>query len=558
MHIKLRTTLPPALIAVCILGTAPLAWAQIATPGAFEERPAAVDRLRWHTADPDESGPFIEAELEKATRPADLEFGRNLLERINRIKRPRQVRLTLEDAVHRAVANSLVVRVQSYNPAINTARVVEAEAAFDAVFFMDLTKNLDDTPAPSELVGTSVDFFSINTGLRKPLPTGALLDTRVQLLRIETDNRFQTSPITYTSAFVATLRQPLLRNAGIDFNRARINIARNDLKLSDQAFKRQVRDTVFATEQAYWQLAAARREVTIQARLLSQLEKTYDYLDQRRNFDVYLIQLSQTRASVETSKADFIRVVNQVADAEDALLAIINDPTLNLVDELEIIPTDFPAAQPIRISPAAAVQTALENRSELVEAALTIDNAAIRVGQARNQAQPRLDMIFEYQVNGLGLNADDAFDEVTQSDFIDYMVFLDFELPVGNRERKALLRQAHLSHAQAIASLKAQIEQVILEVNTAVRAAQTAYDRIEPSLQSAEANEDQVSSVIARQERKDFAALNQELNARGALAAGRSALLNDLVQYNIAVIDLERLKGTLLEYNSIVLVDGNE
>jgi hypothetical protein len=39
------------------------------------------------------------------------------------------------------------------------------------------------------------------------------------------------------------------------------------------------------------------------------------------------------------------------------------------------------------------------------------------------------------------------------------------------------------------------------------------------------------------------------------LANNRLTLLNVLVEYNIALATLERDKGTLLEYNNVVLID---
>lgn len=541
---------PPAVLSA--------AAGQVDRVGNLETRPADMDVVRWHIADCQTVIPYVEAELEKATRPAARKFAESLLERLRSIERPRKVRLSLQDALHRAMTYSLAVRVQSYNPAISTASVVEAEAAFDAIYFMNMTKNKQDRPSASQLAGTTIDTFVLSGGVRKLLPTGMQVSTELNIRRQFIDLQFQLINPEYTSAFIAQFTQPLLRNGGLDFNRSTISISANDLKVSEQAFKRQVRDTLSSVEQAYWRLTQARREVVINARLLAELERTYDFIWQRRDFDTYQIQLSQTEADVASTKADFVRVVNQVFDAEDALIAAMNDPGLDLAEDVEIIPTEFPAAESLTIDRLAEVQTALDNRSELVEAALQIDNAKLRVGVAKNQALPRLDLTFRYTVDGLGTNADDAFDQVTQSDFMEYLVVLDFEWPIGNRARKAALRSARLRHAQQIALLKSQIEQVILEVNTAVRAIRSSFDRVEPSLQSAEANEDQVASVVARAEKKDFATLNQELGARRGLANSRSALLDALVQYKIAVIELERAKGTLLEYDSVRLVGPDD
>ena len=539
-------------------GWSVVASAQVDRLSRFEKRPPDTDPLVWHVSDPGLVIPAIERLLPETTRAADQKFAETLLERLRSIGRPDQIQLTLEDALRRALVNSHTVRVASYNPAISRTGLVQAEAVFDSVYFMNLSNNKIDRPTASQLMGTQIDQFDLSGGIRKLLPGGMQVSTGLSLQRQSSNNQFQVVDPVYSSAFVAEFTQPLLRNAGIDFNRSRIRVARNDTRISSQTFKRQVRETLATVEQLYWHLVRARREVTIRARLLTEFEKIYDFLWQRRDFDTYQIQLSQTRANLEASRANFIFVVNEVYNAEDRLVAAINDPQLNLAEDIEIIPADFPTSAPLEHDPLAEVQTALDHRSEIAEARLQIDSARINVGAAKNQALPRLDLSFRYTVNGLGSNADDAFDQVTQTDFTEYLVVLDLELPIGNRGPEAALRQAQLQHAQQIAALKAQIEQVILEVNVALRAIKTSYELIDPSLQEAEANEDQVASVIARAERKDFTALNQELSARNALAGSRSQLLQALVEYNLALIELERAKGTLLDYYNVSLAGGED
>lgn len=548
-------TAPVRILAGSPTASIPLVAFAVGQTGSDVARePPEVDRITWHTAELAQAVRYFEGELDSATRPANRKFAESTLTRLRSVQRPAKVRLTLQDALHRTLANSLLIRVQSYAPAIFTASLVEAEAAFDATYFMNMTKNVIDRPSASQLSASKFDLFTLTGGIRKTLPNGMQVTTSLNIQRQFIGVQFQLLNPEFTSAFVAEFTQPLLRNGGIDFNRSRIEISRNDQRIGQQAFKRQARDSLFATEQFYWQLVQARREVVINARLLAEFEKIYDYLWQRRDFDTYQIQLSQTKANLEAQKADFIRIVNNVRDAEDALVASMNDPVIDLATDIEIVPVDFPTTHAIPSDPAAEVQIALDNRSELRERYLRIDSAKLRVGQAKNQALPRLDLTFRYTVDGLGSNFDDAFDQLTQSDFMEYLVVLDLEMPMGNRAGRAALRRARLQHAQEAAGLKNQIEQVILEVNRAVRDVNTTFDQIEPSLQSANANEDQVRSVIARAERKDFNTLNQELSARNALGASRSNLLAALVQYNIAIIELERAKGTLLEYNNVTLV----
>ncbi len=532
---------------------------QLGALSALQRRPKDADPTRWHTPDPGNAAEYIEKELQKdGLRRLERKFGESLLKRLRTIQRPEKVSLSLQEAIHRAVANNHAVRVESYNPGINTARIVEAEAAFDGIFFSNMLKNVVDRPTASQLGASNIDIFTLNNGVRKLLPTGTEVTTTLKLQRQFIDLIFQQLNPEYTSQLIIEFRQPLLRGAGIDFNRAQIDIAQNNFRISRQTFKRSLRELVFGVERAYWRLAQARREVAIRARILTEFEQTYDYLQERRDFDVYPIQLAQTKANIETSKGDFIGTINTLQRAEDALIVLMNDPSINLTDDFEIHTSDFPSTSIVEINRHAEIRAALENRAEILESRIAIENAAVAVGQSKNLTMPQFDFTFRYTVDGLGESMDDAFDQVTQNDYSEYFFQLDLQVPIGNRAAKAVLRRAQLTQAQSIANLKRQIEQVIIEVNTASRDIRAEFDRIEPFLQSAEANEDQISAIIARAERKDFTALNQELNARRDLANSRSQLLDALTRYNVALIELERSKGTILDFNNIHIAEPGE
>ena len=534
-----------------------------------------VERLREQVASPELAKQRAQEELKTATTRIESEPLKLLIGHIETIERPQKLRLTLDETLRRTLAHNFAIRISSYNPAIETTRVVEAEALFDAAFFTNLTNNKVDRPTSNILEtadlselgadgaalsglnlsrGVQEQTFSIRSGVRKLLPTGMQVETSLSAQRTSSNTAFQGISPVWFDQFVVQFRQPLLRGFGVDFNRSQIRLYKLGRRQAAQQFRRQVRDVLRQTEEAYWRLTQARASLVIAAKLLADFEQIYNLLYERRDFDVYKIQLADSKARLERSKADFAQRIADVRNAEDQLIAIINDPEVDLADEVEIIPVDLPNYHPLVIDRIAEVQTALENRAEIVEAKLAIDGATIQVGVAKNQTQPQLDVSFRYAVDGLGAGHEDAFDQVTMNDFTEYYIGLDFELPVGNRARRAALHRAKLEYAQAIAALKQVFEQVILDVNVSVRAVQVNYDQIEPSLRSAEASADQVASIIARAEKKDFLTLNTELNTRQTLAQGRAALLSALTEYAIAIVDLERAKGTLLRYNNIELV----
>lgn len=527
--------------------------------GAFEAgRELAIppEVLERHLLDPEQAQIVLEERLEAARAEQDqsaVNIITSVLRRIATIRRPNRTPLSLVAALQRALANSYDIEVQRFNPAIETTRIVEAEAAFDAVFFAEVNKTIQDSPTASQLESNSLEIVNTSGGLRKLLPTGATAGAAYRFVRSETSNRFATLNPAYTNDLTLELRQPLMRGFGIDYNRSFIRIARNNRRISRHAFERQVRDKLREVEELYWRLVQARHDVLITARTLADFESIYDNLYARRDFDITPVQIEATRANLEASRADFVRVRAAVFDAEDRLISAINNDDMNLADGVEILPTDFPPFLPIEVDRLSEVQTALDNRREIKEQEIRVESARISVGQAKNQELPQLDLTFRYVIDGLGRNYDQAFDEMSRNNFNEYFIGVTFELPIGNRARRAAHTRAQLQHQQAIAALRSAFEDVILDVNLAVRQIETTYDQIGPSFESAQARDREVESIVARAERKDIATLQNELGSRQSLAAARRALLAAIIEYNIAIIDLERAKGTLLRYNNVTV-----
>jgi outer membrane protein TolC len=575
----LRRTLYVAIVAGCVI----FSWADaadgvVATVGAAattETSPddesgsspvgdpvgdvVSLDRLFAHVPDPELNRQDRESARLLAEKDGDKGLAINIAseqEKVGEIRRASQLSLTLEDVIRRTLANNYTIQVVSYNPAVEAARVVEAQSAFDAVFFTNVRKDKVDQPTASQLFATNRDSVSISAGLSKLLPLGATVTGSYVFSRnkqVFGVTNFNTLNPSYSSRIVLDINQPLLRGAGLDYNRSLIVLSKNNRRISDLTFKRQVRDTLREVEELYWRLVQARRDVVITARELADFEGIYRYLDARKSFDITPVQIAATKADLELARADFVQRRANVFDMEDRLIAVMNDPGLNLADDVELIPQDFFVLERIAVDRLAEAQAALDNRTEIKEQQIRVASAKIEVGRARNAELPRFDATFQVAHDGLDANADRSFDEVSRRKFISYVVAVEFEVPVGNRGPRAVRRRAELQHDQAMAQLKKTFEDVILDVNLAARKLDTTYDRIFPTFESVEARDREVASIVARAERKDHNTLISELGARRGLASTRRGMLQSLVDYNLAIVDLERSKGTLLRYNNVVI-----
>lgn len=512
------------------------------------------EAIRRHLADPSQQREMILNVLGDLQAPKEIKLNRNFLERLDSLKRGREQSLTLSDVIRRMLVNNYAIRVAAYQPAIDAARIVEAEAAFDSVFFFNFTNNKQDRPsAAPQLQGTSQENRTFRGGVRKLLSTGTQVQVSYDWNRTFSNQGFLIINPAYTQLISTSMRQPLLRGFGLDLNRSQISISRNDRSISRQQLRRNIRDQLQACEDAYWLLVQSRRTLTIQAELIAYTQDLHDTYEARLGFDVFPAQLAQIRARLESRNADFVRVVNRVFDAEDELKRLMNDPELDLATDVALIPADLPTHEQIVLDRLNLLQTALDYRSELREARLQVQNARIGVGVAKNQALPRFDLSFTVNANSLGVNSDRSFGQLRHFNFLGYVVQVEFEVPVGNRGPRAGVRQARLRYAQAATLVRQSIEDIVADVNLAIRRLSSEFDQLSPRALSANSAEDFLDSVRAREVAKTPEQIETELNSQGALANARQNLLQSLVDYNRAIVNLERAKGTLLAYNRITL-----
>jgi outer membrane protein TolC len=478
------------------------------------------------------------------------------LEFIRQIERPRAFRLSLADAIRRALANNYAVAIEGYAPAISTAQVVQAEAAFDAAFFANVSRNNTDQPTPSSIIASQTDSTVVSGGIRKLLATGATVTLTQAMTRIDNPGfQFQVLNPSYQQAFIAEIRQPILRNFGIDFNRAQINIRKNERKINEESFRAQVINTLNTVEQGYWTLVAARRDVTISAELLAEAKLTLRQVEARIDFDAYQTLLFRSQSAVQAREFEFIDVKNRVRNAEDQLLNLLNDPEIPLSADYEIIPTDDPTLVRVLRDRFYTVQTALENRPEILQARYTVDNTRLQLGIAKNQALPQFDVIYRMTLNGLGASPDTSFDQMTGANFIDQFIGLELLWNIGERAGRAGIRIAKLQQSQAVLSYKRSLDDVITDVRVTLRNLERSYEQLGPSHEAVISSSENLRSLQERQERKSPPELDTVLGAQVSLAQSRRALLTALVEYNQGIVDVERAKGTLIEYDNVVLTE---
>lgn len=481
-------------------------------------------------------------------------------------------RMTLQEIVQRAVANNLDVRVASYDPAIEETRVVENEARFDPRVFANIQYADDNTrTAGSSFVDPTDPFNTINldesesekwtgqTGVRQLWDYGTQVELRYQASRTETDpDQFQINPY-YESGLVLEITQPLLRDFGQEVNRARIVVSRNNQRISMLQFRDQIEQTALDIEQAYWKLVQAQRDVQILEELLQRTIETADILFKRQRQDVTRVQISQANSSVENRRALLVRARARIRDLSDQLKRLMNDPGMPVTSPMLILPAVDPLVQPVHFDLDDQIATALENRQELAQQQIRIDSATVASRVAKNSLLPQLNFIGSVGVQGLDDSWGSAVDDQASGDNFSYAVGFEFEIPLGNRAARAAYQRSLLQRQQAIDQYQNLIEQIAQDVKRWMREVQTTWDEIVATRQARFAAADALRAIQQREEANEpltptFVQL--KLDTQATLAQVQQAENEAIANYNVAIAQLERAKGTLLRYNNVLMEEA--
>ena len=148
--------------------------------------------------------------------------------------------LTLKETIERVLKNNISISVQSYNSKINEQFIFEKEADFDPTLdfefkFGEETRQSSSASSLSDAKNRNQDYdwdFSVS----QKFVTGGDYELSMDNNRNRTSSSLTSLNPTYSSDLALTVTQPLLKDFGIDLNKRKIYIAKNDQKISDYQF----------------------------------------------------------------------------------------------------------------------------------------------------------------------------------------------------------------------------------------------------------------------------------------------------------------------------------
>lgn len=513
----------------------------------------------------------LKAEHPDASSPIAHLIGEDLLGRETEL-----VGLSLEQSIQSSVGNNLNIEVARFSPAIAQAALTEAEAQFDWLFFAQGQYQDSSIPQAGQGFGGSSGVIrndaqtaTGSVGVQRQFNTGGTIEFRNDIGYNNVDSSFfGSSPNpnpAHNADFVIGLTQPLMRGFGRDANMAQINLARNAERTSVSSLKSTLIETAAETERAYWDLVQAYKVLIVRAKLVDRGIEVRDDIKARRVQDARQAQVADAVARVERRRADLLVARTNLRLTSDRLKALINDPNLPVGSETLIVPSEDALAEPISFSLLDAISAGVQERPEMEQALLAIDDATIREQLAKNQRMPRLDLTAQARLLGFDDSFGDAYQNAGENRFVDdWLIGARFEQPIGNRAGEAAYRSSRLARMQSVVAYRQTAQQIVLQIKNALNAVTTNGALIEQSTLSRVAQGEALRSLIVEKELTNAGysveRLNLELNQQETLANAEIAEASALTEYNKAIVDLHAAMGTILQRNRIdfIVPDANQ
>jgi outer membrane protein TolC len=498
-----------------------------------------------------------------------------------------------------------------YDPAIvetDPFRGVEsALALFDAQLSSSLTWDRLNKPQNIDLgVGSAVfprvligDTGNWRTGLSKRTATGATFGFANETIYDNNNSPIREQnppgsgnvvvPSTWTTNYDFSFNQPLLQGAGVTYNRiagpdffdnlygrpnfrgvllARVNA---DISLAD--FEAGVRNLVSDTEQSYWELYFAYRNLEARKAgrdsALEAWRKVHAlYVEQSRGGEAD--KEAQAREQYFFFRSEVEQALTDVYRAENRLRFMMG---ISPSDGRLIRPADEPTTARITFDWQQALVEALSRSAELRKQKWVIKQRELELIAAKNLILPRLDLVGRWRFLGMGqdlinqiynpyeaasadpLQGSDAYSTLFSGQFQEWQAGAQFLMPLGFRRELATVRHHQLQLAKARAQLQDEELEASHALVDAVRNVDTNFALAQTNFNRRVAAERQVEAVQAAYD-ANTVTLDQLLDAQRRRAEAESSYYRSLVDYNRSISQLHYRKGSLLEYNGVFLAEG--
>jgi outer membrane protein TolC len=464
-----------------------------------------------------------------------------------------KLELSIDEGIEMVLENNLDIVIQRISPRVEQARIEKEEGVFDKSLFASLEWEDSTTPlnarstvAAGGRTDVEAETYIANMGVSSLTQLGTEYSLEVSdMWRANTFNNFDFEHDTFAGVRIT---QPVLKDYGPVATRFRIDLAGKDRDISLHRLKEKIMDTVAGFELAYWDLVLAREELDVKIESLKLAEFLLELTLKKFEAEVVArLEVTQAEAGVASRKEAVISARKTVWERENALKSFISGDVYKLKD-VEIVPRDPPQLSPVRPGLEDSVKKALGLRPEYLEVKSEIEKRDLEIRYAKNQFFPEIDVEASLGYNGFGVDFGDSLDNLDNNPT--WSVGVVFRYPLGNNTARGDLKIARIEAEEAFLQLKLLEQEIILNLDNAIKEIQASRERYEAARVSTTLAEDALEAEEIKLD-AGLSTTHNVLEFQEELEEARTVEIAALIDYKKALTGLFREEGSLLEEKGI-------
>lgn len=457
---------------------------------------------------------------------------------------------TLDEAIGVALQNNFNLRTQVLTVDNAKESLAIQEAASDPTLTASTTRAVSQAASTtSRLDGTaSQGPRSDNTTMRvgatlpKISATNGSVSLTANVTRAATNSTNALFNPSFGNGVSANLTQPLMRDAGRRAANAAIDRARLGLTIASIGYKSSVLQLISDTENAYYNLVAARESYRIRQLSLERYQLLLDESQARRKSGVATdLDVLTAEVNVANARRALIQQEQTVRDTEERLLNTINLPAF----DTQLGPVSFNDYTDGAPNFAQSYKQARDYYPDTLSAAETLKQLEIDLETAKRNTLPTLDLTASlgYTARATNQGYQQAISNLPNDHGNNWAMGLNYSMPWGRNADKARFRQA----SNNISSQKIRIEQLeqalMMNVRQAVRAVETNLAAVEIAAKATELAARQFDQQKARYD-AGLSTSRIVVQFQEDLETARFNELSAKVALRRAVAELRRLEGS--------------
>ena len=521
------------------------------------------------------------------------------------------VGISLQDAVGMALVKNPELAISASNVRIARYRIVQAKANFDVQLHVEPSSNFSVTP-PENLFfagpgiggsgytcyspfgggfyscattgpgNISQHQYSFQSGVSGQTVNGLQWGAGITQTRTYNNVIINSFNPYYQATLSLSVTQPLLKNAGMNAVKHQLKLAMIGADSDEAQALVDASTTIAQVEDTYWDLVAAWRNVAIQEDALD------DAVVQQRSVvrlathgAVARITAIESETQVANFQADVFSGLQTVSELQTQLKNLILADPGDPIWSANLVPSSPVQQLPTAGDLAEIVALAKQQRPEMRQVVDERRVADLDMVYAKNQALPQADVVVQYFSNGfagilqpvpkfesLGCalptescptpppqsqgNMTQAFHNMWTGAYPEFNIAFVVNIPLENNTARGLKQIAGQEQDQAELQRRGLDQRIESEARNVLQSYQSALSRLSSAGQARAAAESVYASEVRKfhnGESTTFLVLQRQVE----LAQARGAELEAQTDLNKAVVELQRVEGTILIDNGVNL-----